>query len=115
MKKTLDWYLNKGFSQKMAEYFISGRRTVISVTPNKDFSLLLIFDNKEKKVYDMKPLIQPNTVFEFLADWENFSRVYLDSDSIVSWDKNPEIDSKKNWSNKIDLSTDSLYVDSVKQ
>ena len=111
MNKTVDWYLSKGFSQQMAEYFASGRRTVISVKPNKDFSLLLIFDNNEKKVFDMKKLIQPNTVFAFLADWDNFSRVYLDSDSIVSWDKNPEIDSKKVWSNKIDLSTDSLYVE----
>ncbi len=33
---------------------------------------------------------------------------------MVSWDKNPNIDSEKVWSNKIDLSTDSLYVDSVK-
>ena len=62
----------------------------------------------------MKNLIKQNTVFEFLSDWNNFSKVYLDSDSIVSWDKNPNIDSKKVWSNKIDLSTDSLYVDSIK-
>ena len=61
----------------------------------------------------MKNLIKSNTVFEFLSDWNNFSKVYLDSDSIVSWDKNPNIDSEKVWSNKIDLSTDSLYVDST--
>ena len=114
MQKTVEWYLSKGFSQKMAEYFASGRRTIISVTANKDFSLLLVFDNNEKKLYDMKSLIKPNTVFEFLSDWNNFSKVYLDSDSIVSWDKNPNIDSEKVWSNKIDLSTDSLYVDSIK-
>lgn len=114
MQKTVEWYLSKGFSQQMAEYFVSGRRTIISVIANKDFSLLLVFDNNEKRIYDMKKLIQPNTVFDFLSNWENFSRVYLDSDSIVSWDKDPNIDSKKNWSNKIDLSTDSLYVDSIK-
>ncbi len=113
MQKTIDWYLNKGFSQKMAEYFVSGRRTIINVKPKKDFSLILLFDNNEKKIFDMKNLIQPNTVFDFLLDWNNFSRVYLDSDSIVSWDKNPNIDSNKFWSNKVDLSTDSLYVDSV--
>ena len=66
MKKTVEWYLSKGFSQKMAEYFVSGRRTIVSVKANEDFSLLLVFDNNEKKLYDMKNLIKQNTVFEFL-------------------------------------------------
>ena len=56
MQKTVEWYLSKGFSQQMAEYFVSGRRTIISVTANKDFSLLLVFDNNEKRIYDMKKL-----------------------------------------------------------
>ena len=64
-----------------------------------------------KKKY-LKELIQPNTVFECLADWQIFNRVYLDSNSVVSWDKDPAINSEENWQNKIDISSDTLYVDS---
>ncbi len=113
MKKTVEWYLVKGFSQKMAEYFASGRHKIIGVVPNPDFTLILTFDNDEKRVFDMKPIIQPKTVFEYLSNWDIFSKVYLDSELNVSWDKNPNIDSEIDWSNKIDLSTDSLYVDSI--
>lgn len=113
MQKSVDWYLSKGFSQKMAEYFVLGRRTIINVKANSDFSLLLTFDNNEKKIFDMKKIIQPNTIFECLSDWEIFSKVYLDENSVVSWNKNPSIDSNIEWSNKIDLCTDSLYVDSI--
>ena len=58
MQKSVDWYLSKGFSQKMAEYFVSGRRIIINVKANSDFSLLLTFDNNEKKIFDMKKIIQ---------------------------------------------------------
>ena len=68
---------------------------------------------RNKKIFDMKKIIQPNTVFECLSDWEIFSKVYLDENSVVSWNKNPSIDSNIEWSNKIDLCTDSLYVDSI--
>lgn len=61
----------------------------------------------------MKEFIQPNTIFECLADWKIFSRVYLDSNSVVSWDKNLTINSEENWQNKIDISSDTLYVDSI--
>jgi hypothetical protein len=67
MKKTVEWYLEKGFSQKMAEYFASGRRKIIGVVPNSDFTLILTFDNDEKRLFDMKPIIQPKTVFEYLS------------------------------------------------
>lgn len=114
MNKTVDWYLSKGFSTKMAEYFASGRKKIIKVEAQKDFSLLLTFNNDEKRLFDMKPFIAPSTVFECLSDWNIFNTVYLDSDSVVSWNKNPQIDSEQDWSNKIDLSTDTLYVDSLK-
>lgn len=113
MNKTVNWYINRGFSQKMAEYFVSGRRTILDVKANQDFTLSLLFDNDEKKIFDMKELIQPNTIFECLADWKIFSRVYLDSNSVVSWDKNLTINSEENWQNKIDISSDTLYVDSI--
>ena len=89
------------------------RPKAINVKVLNNYNIEITFDNNEKKIFDMKKIIQPNTVFECLSDWEIFSKVYLDENSVVSWNKNPSIDSNIEWSNKIDLCTDSLYVDSI--
>lgn len=115
MKHSIDWYIQKGFSKEMAEYFFNGRRKIIFVHPNTDFSLLLTFDNGEKKVFNVKPLIKENTVFEPLSDWNKFKCVYLDSNGTVCWDKDSSLDSNIVWNNKIDLSSDSLYIESTPQ
>lgn len=51
----------------MAEYFSKGRRTIVSVVANDDYTLTLGFDNGEKRLYDVAPLIKQDTVFENLA------------------------------------------------
>ncbi len=38
----------------------------MGVKAHEDFSLSLLFDNGEKKVFNMKDLIQPNTVLKTL-------------------------------------------------
>ena len=87
MPKTVEYYLSKGFDSKMAEYFASGRKKILAVKPNNDFSLLLSFDNGEKRIFDMKPYLKKNTVFEQFSNFDDFKRVYLDSDHCVCWDK----------------------------
>ncbi|MBR0099738.1 MAG: hypothetical protein IJJ71_10660 [Treponema sp.] len=47
------------------------------------------------------------------ADFDNFKRVYIDDSNNVCWDKNPEIDSETIWNNKVDLSGDVCYMESV--
>jgi len=111
--RTIEYYINKGFDQKTAEYFSSGRKKIICVVPQKDKSLILTFDSGEKRRLDIMPIIQPGTVFAFLKDDDIFNRVYLDESSCVSWDIDPNIDSTKVWNNKVDLSSDSCYLDSV--
>lgn len=64
MSKTVDFYLSKGFDRKSAEYFASGRKKLVGVQPNDDFTLTLTFDNGEVRLYDVKPLLQKDTVFE---------------------------------------------------
>lgn len=113
MAKSVEYYLSKGYDAKMAEYFASGRRKIAQVTPEEDFTLLLRFDNGEQRLYDTRPLLQKGTVFEPFREWANFRRVYLDEDQCVSWDIDPDVDSNKVWSNKVDLCPDSCYVDSV--
>ena len=97
----------------MAEYFSYVRRSIISVIANDDYTLTLSFDNGEKRLYNVAPLIEQGTVFEILSDLNNFHRVYIDDEHCVAWDIDPNIDSNVVWNNKIDLSSDSCYVDSV--
>lgn len=113
MGKSVEYYRAKGFDEKAAAYFSSGRRKITSVIPREDFTLVLHFDNGEARLYDVRPLLQPGTVFAPFRQWENFRRVYLDEDSCVCWDIDPAVDSHTVWSNKVDLCPDSCYLDSV--
>lgn len=113
MNRDISYYLSKGFSREMAEYYVSGRRKIMAVTANEDFTLTLDFDNGERRLYDCKPILKTNTVFAPFLVYENFKRVYLDENHCVSWDINPEIDSSLVWSNKVDLCPDGCYVDSI--
>ncbi len=110
---TVQEYLDKGFDQKTAAYFAAGRRKVISVEAGDNFVLTLTFDNGEARFLDCKPFMEEGTVFAALRSPEVFRRVYLDAQSCVCWDKDPDVDSEKVWSNKIDLSPDTCYLDSV--
>lgn len=113
MGKSVEYYLSKGLDIKMAEYFASGRKKITAVVPNDDFTLTLSFDNGEKRVFDVTPLLKEGTVFETFLNLEDFKRVYIDDTNCVAWDINPEIDSQIVWNNKVDISSDSCYVDSV--
>lgn len=113
MTNTVEYYISKGFDRKAAEYFAHGRKKIVDVVANNDFTLIISFDNGEKRLYDMSPLLKKGTVFEPFAKIENFRRVYVDDTHCIAWDINPNIDSNKVWSNKVDLSPDSCYIDSV--
>lgn len=113
MPNTIEYYLSKGFDRKSAEYYAAGRRQIIGVVPNEDYTLTIQFDNGEQRLYDARPLLQPNTVFASFCDWENFRRVYVDDTHAIAWDIDPTVDSRKVWNNKVDLCPDTCYIDSV--
>lgn len=110
---TVDCYLGKGYEPKYAAYFAAGGRTIQKVSALSQKKLLLAFDNGEERILDLCEKIQPGTVFAFLADEENFQRVYLDEDRSVCWDIDPTVDSCVVWSNKVDICPDVCYVDSI--
>lgn len=103
MANTLEYYLSKGFDRKTAEYFAGGRKRITKVNPNDDFTLTISFDNGEKRLYDMRPLLKKGTVFEPFIKLEDFRRVYLDDNHCISWDIDPNVD----------LCPDSCYIDSI--
>jgi len=88
------------------------RIKIIQVIPNDDFSLTLSFSNGEYRRLDMKPHLKPGTVDKKIMCIEAFRRVYLDGHA-VCWDIDPNIDSKKDWRNAIDLCPDWCYFMSV--
>ena len=111
--KKVQSYLDKGLDRRTAEYFASGRKRIISVVANDDFSLNLKFENGEVRVLDCKPMLEIGTVFAPFRELTNFKRVYLDDCCCVSWDIDPNVDSNEVWENKVDLCPDSCYMDSV--
>ena len=113
MQNTVDYYLSKGFDNRAAEYFANGKRRITAVVANDDFTILLSFDNGERRLYNVRPLLKKGTVFETFMKLEHFKRVYIDSSGSVAWDIDPSVDSEKVWSNKVDLCPDSCYIDSV--
>jgi len=112
MTKTVDYYLAKGFDLKAAEYFANGRKKIIAVTPNNNFTLSIRFDNGETRIYDVRPLLKKGTIFEHISNIDKFCRVYIDEEHCIAWDIDPAIDSSKVWGNKIDLCPDTCYIDS---
>ena len=106
MANTVEYYLSKGFDRKAAEYFAGGKKKIVGVVANRDFTLTIRFDNGEKRLYDMRPLLKKGTVFEPFTDMENFSRVYVDDTHSIAWDIDPNVDSNKVWNNKVDLCAD---------
>lgn len=113
MAHTVEYYLSKGFDRRTAEYFASGRKKIIGVVPNSDFTLTICFEGGERRLYDMRPFLKKGTVFEPFIDPDDFRRVYVDDTNCVAWDIDPNVDSRVVWNNKVDLCPDGCYVDSV--
>jgi len=111
--KTIEYYLSKGLDLAMAEYYASGKKRIVSVVPNDDFTLTIGFDNGEQRLLDMSDFLKPGTVFETFMNIENFRRVYVDDTHCIAWDIDPNVDSEEVWNNKVDLCPDCCYVDSV--
>lgn len=109
-KKDINWYLEKGVPRRVAEYYISGRKRLVKVTPYPAYSLILEYEDGERRIYDCRDLPQAGPVFEFLKDYENFKRVYLCGVGIVCWDIDPNVDSQIVWENQVDMCPDCCYA-----
>lgn len=83
-----------------------------SVKVNPDFTLLLTYEEREKRIYDCKPLLDQGGVFVHLRKYENFARAFVESGA-VCWDIDPNVDSNEVWNNRIDLCPDTCYINSV--
>ena len=97
--------------QKVEDYFKSGRKKIVRVIPNDDYSLTIYFNNGEIRVYDMSESLFG--VFRILEDKQKFNEVFIDEYGNIAWDIDKEIDSSDHWDNRIDLCKDSIYMSSI--
>ena len=104
MPKSVEFFLSKGFDLKMAEYYARGRKKIVSARVYGNYKLLLEYERSDLRIYDVKPLIKKNTVFEKLLNPEIFASVFIDDTNSICW----KIDSKI-----MDISPDTAYIESV--
>lgn len=96
---------------KVAEYFKNGTKKITKVIPNDDYTLTVVFDNNEPRLYDLSDSLYG--VFEVLKDKNKFREVFIDESGNIAWDKDKNIDSSEVWSDRIDICKDSIYLDSI--
>ncbi|MBN2023043.1 MAG: DUF2442 domain-containing protein [Pirellulales bacterium] len=64
--------------------------SVVSVRPNEDFSLSVVFDDGAKGVLDMNPYLDFG-VFKKIKDFEQFKQVRISLDT-VQWECGVDLD-----------------------
>ena len=72
---------------------------VKEVLPGNDYTLLLTFDNGDKRKFDMKPFLDKG-IFKELKDISKFNTVHICFDTIE-------------WENEADFDPEVLYTNSV--
>lgn len=75
---------------------------VISVTPQKDYKMLVAFDSGEQRIYNAEPLLC-KPVFMPLKDISVFQKAYIEYGA-VTW--------KDQDGNEVDICPDKMYMDS---
>ena len=114
MQKDVAWYISKGFERPWAEYYAQGRQHAIHVVPLPHHVIEILFENGQVVHYDCTHLIEPQTVFSPLENDEVFKRVRITEEGSIGWDIDPNIDSSAHWSNLVDISADTCYVEGTK-
>jgi hypothetical protein len=74
---------------------------ITKVIPQKDFTLILLFESGDLRVLDMKPCINSEGIWEQLKDWELFSKVQVQEDF-----------GGLQWTDELDYCPDSAFIDS---
>lgn len=72
---------------------------VVSVKPQKDFYLVLEFENGERRLFDMRPLLERKP-WNRIANLHIFERARVDYGTVV-------------WPGEIDIAPETLYDEST--
>jgi hypothetical protein len=73
-----------------------------AVEPQRNYMLLLTFENDEQRLFDMKPYLDIGPVFRALKDPLMFNsvRVYFDT---VSWENDADLDPEILYPNSVSI------------
>ena len=74
---------------------------IIEVEAKDDYTLIIVFDTKEKKIFNMKKLIENNKIYFRLKGKDYFNKVKSRGDTVE-------------WENGEDVCPEKLYYESVK-
>lgn len=85
------------------------QKRLVKASPHPAFVLILKYADGERRLLDCSQL---TATVDFLRDYNNFCRVYVDDAGAVCWDRDPNIDSEIVWENKVDLCPDGCYTNS---
>ena len=79
--------VEKALAGGMGEPFLVQRYpTIVSVTPNEDFTLKIVFDGGIEGVFDVKPLIKRDGIFSGLDIPERFNTVKVaENGDFIDW------------------------------
>ncbi len=78
---------------------------IIRVSPTDDYKIYVYFSDDTIHLVDMKPSIQPGTVFEILRDKKFFRTRATIMNNTLAWDRSGKLDSF----DCIDLAPEFLY------
>lgn len=93
---------------EVKDYLKKGKRKIIKIYPNNDFTLTLTFDNGEVRCFDMKPKLKG--IMEPFKNINRFKEAFIDENGSVCWDIDPNLDSNVHWNNRVDFCPDSMYI-----
>ena len=94
--------------KEVQDYLKNGRRKLVKITANDDYSLTLVFDDDETRVYELANML--TGVLVILKDKNKFKEVFIDSFGNIAWDIDNQVDSDIVPNNRIDLSADNAYI-----
>ena len=90
-----------------AIYHVYGRVLAVAVKPDRDYTLLVRFNNGETRRFDCRQYICGEGAF--LKNKADFHRVKVDEYGIIYWDIDPNIDSNIVWENVYDICHHEVY------
>ena len=72
---------------------------ITAIEPQSDYTLIVTFENGEKRIYDCKPLLDEG-VFKVLNNLELFMQAYFDGTTVA-------------WNDMLDIAPEELYYNGI--